>query len=192
MNEKVKVLLVENDDDYAFLISKIITDDERLEYLGHVTNRAAGVEMSCKTNPDIVVMDLNLSGSELDGIEAAKEIRLKTGAKVIFLTSFEQPDIMIEACKRAFASAYIFKSQCRGLADVIYQVATSATPQEGFIKKLLLNELSPAEISIFYNILNGDSDMHSSQKTIANQKTNIFKKMAVKNSNELIHLFKNW
>jgi len=29
-------------------------------------------------------------------------------------------------------------------------------------------------------------------KTVANQKTNIFKKLGLKNTNELVHIFKDW
>jgi CheY-like chemotaxis protein len=74
-------------------------------------------EAARSMRPDVVLMDLNLSGDDLDGIDAAKEIRLATDAKVLLLTSYEKPDVVIQAAKRAFASGYIFKSQCKTLAD---------------------------------------------------------------------------
>ncbi|MDR2712918.1 MAG: response regulator transcription factor [Clostridiales bacterium] len=194
MDNKVKTILVEDDKDFAFLIRKMITQDPRLEYLGHATNKAVGVEMAHMLQPDIVVMDLNLSGKALDGIEAAKEIRLTTGAKILLLTSYEQPDVIITASKRAFASGYVFKSQCQNLTDIIYETATSNTPQEGMIKELLLKELSPAERSILTDMLEANADKLSlsSAKTVANQKTSIFRKLGFKNTRELISVFKNW
>ena len=194
MSKAVKVTLVEDDLDFAYLIQKLITKDERMFFLEHAVNHAAGVEAAVRLRPDVVVMDLNLSGSELDGIAAAKEIRLATDAKVVLLTSYEQPEIIIDASKRAFASGYVFKSQCTVLTDTIYKTSVSNTPQEVFIKELLLNELSYAERSVLNELLSGEVEAaaQSSQKTKANQKTSIFKKLGLRNTNELIHIFRNW
>jgi DNA-binding NarL/FixJ family response regulator len=192
MTNKTKVLLVEDDGDFAFLISKLIGEKEELEFLGHVSSRAAGVEEARKLCPDVVLMDLNLSGDDLDGIDAAKEIRLTTDAKVLLLTSYEKPEVVVQAAKRAFASGYIFKSQCKSLADDVYKTATSRTPQEVFIRQLLIDELSPAERSILDGLLAGDVEGHtaSSHKTVINQKTSIFKKLGVKTTAELLRVFR--
>jgi DNA-binding NarL/FixJ family response regulator len=194
MSDRIKVLLVEDDQDFAFLIQKIIRKDTTLELLGHADSREAGVEMACMLKPDIVVMDLNLSGRDLDGIETSREIRLKTDAKVLLLTSYEQSEIIINASKRAFASGYVFKSQCQNLADTINKTATTHTPQEQFIKELIRSDLTSAERSVLDDLLDDriDTLSSSSLKTIANQKTSIFKKLGLRNTGELIQLFKSW
>ena len=192
MNKKIKVLLVEDDNDFVFLIQKMIEGDERLEYVGYAGCKHLGVEMAQKNKPDVIVMDLNLSGSELDGIEAAKEIRLTTDAKVLLLTSFEQPDIVLSACKKAFASGYIFKSQCSTLADTIYMTATSRTPQGLLIKELVLNDLTSAERGVLKELIEGNPVTASASSTIANQKTSIFKKLGIRNTGTAIRVFKNW
>ncbi|MCL2108272.1 MAG: response regulator [Oscillospiraceae bacterium] len=202
---KIKVILVEDDDDFAFLVKKMITANPRLDYLGRASGWATGVEMAQTLNPQITLMDLNLSGSELDGIEAAKEIRLTTNSKVILLTSYEQPEIVIEASKKSFASGYLFKSDCQNLADTIYKTAISATPQEQFIKELVLSELTAAERGVLNELIAANSDVLSSQfqskpdtvsgsspKTIANQKTSIFRKLGVRNTGELVGVFRGW
>ena len=196
MSEKVKVLLVEDDSDFVFLIQKMINQDPHLDFIGYASNSVSGVEMAQRLRPDIVLMDLNLSGHELDGAAAAKEIRLKTDAKILLLTSYEQPEIIISQSKKAFASGYVFKSQCQTLTDVIYKTATSRTPQEQFIKELLLQELSHAERKVFNALLGENIDFASSKKTIDNQKTSIFKKLGLDGmkyrTKELIHIFRNW
>jgi len=191
MEEKIHVLLVEDDIDFAFLIKKLIKKDKRLEYVGHAQDKVIGMELAIELKPDIVLMDLNLSGSELDGIGAAKEIKLATAAKVLLLTSFEQPDIIISASKKAFASGYVYKSQCQALADTIYKTATSITPQELFIKELIINELTTAEQGVVKDMAEGVISV-SSFSTIANQKTSIFKKLGIKSTDELVKLIKNW
>ena len=189
--KKVKVLLVEDDLDFAYLIGKMISNDERLELIGHASNKQSAVELACELKPDIVVMDLNLSGVDLDGIEASKEIGILTGSKVILLTSLEQTDIIINASKKAFASGYIFKSHFETITDTLYNAAVSRTPQEEFIKELVLSDLSAAEKAVFIDMLNDEINLtaSSSEKTVANQKTSIFKKLGIKNSNELIRIF---
>jgi DNA-binding NarL/FixJ family response regulator len=195
MENKIKVLLIEDDSDFVYLIKKEIEKDEKLKYLGYASNKALGAAMAREHNPGIVVTDLNLSGSELDGIDAAKEIRLTTGAKILLLTSFEQPGIVIDAAKKAFAAGYIFKSQCSTLlTDTIYKTATSVTPQELFIRELILAELTSAERSVLDDLTAGNTKAAtpSSLKTIANQKTSIFKKLGLKNTDELFAVFRNW
>ena len=113
MSALIKTLLVEDDRDFAFLLQKMIEKDERLEFTGHAEDKITGIEMAVKLKPDIVIMDLNLSGNELDGIETAKNIRLKTDAKILLLTSYEKHDVVINASKKAFASGYIFKNPKR-------------------------------------------------------------------------------
>ena len=194
MGERVKALIAEDDRDFAFLIRKLIEKDSRLDYVGYASDSASSVEMARNLAPDVVIMDLNLSGSELDGVDAAKEIRLTTNAKVLLLTSYEQPEIIISASKSSFASGYVFKSQCQTLADTIYRTAVSATPQAQFIKELVLSELSPAERGLLKDLIEGNIDTlsASSLKTIANQKTSIFKKLGLKSTGELTRLFRNW
>jgi DNA-binding NarL/FixJ family response regulator len=192
MDRNVKVLLVEDDRDFVFLIRKMIKKNKNLEYLGHAERKEHGIRMAQELKPDIVVMDLCLSGSELDGIEAAKEIRVTTDAKVLLLTSHEHPDIILNACKRAFASGYIYKSQCSTLADTVYKTATSNTPQEILIKEVVLSELTSAERGVITDLIEGHKSAASSSSTIANQKTSIFRKLGVRSTDELVDVFKDW
>ena len=194
MSDKVKVLIVDDNYDFACLIKKIITMDTRLDFLGHASCKASGVEMSCKMKPDIVVMDLNLSGTNLDGIDAAKEIRVITGIKILLLTVYEQKDIIIDASTRAFASGYVLKSQFQTIAQLIYETATSSTPQKEFIKELTLSGLSSAERGVLEDMVNGTHlyTSHSSRSTVDNQKTSIFRKLGLRNKKEALRVFRNW
>jgi len=191
---KVSVLLVDDDNDFASLFSRLISADSRLVMVGAAPDKEIGVELACLLYPDVVVMDLNLSGVALDGIEAAREIRVKTGSRILLLTAYEGHDTIVNASEKAFASGYVFKSHFRMIADIVYETATSKTPQKELIRELILRELSPAERSIFNDILNGAISglAYQSASTIANQKTSIFKKLGLKNTKELIKVFSNW
>ena len=192
MADKVKVLLVEDDTDFAYLTTKEIGKSESLEFVAYAENKYTGIELAKKYQPDIVLMDLQLSKNELDGIETAKTIKLATNAKILLLTSIEDFNTIINASKKSFASGYIFKSQSQTLNEIIQQTALSHTPQEQFIKELILSDLSEAERSVFDMIFGKDTIVKSSDKTIANQKTNIFKKLGLKSTQDIIHIFRNW
>jgi len=194
MEKKVRVLLVDDENDFAYLVKEEISRDSRLLYLGHASCKASGIKMACDLKPDIVVMDLYLVGSYYDGIEAAKEIRLKTNAKILFLTGFIEPEIMFEANKKAFASGYVFKSQMNHLADTIYNAATKDTPHKLEIQESVRKELTPTEVLIIDCLIEGNKNVlnYAALKTITNHKTSIYKKLGLKNEKELQHVFSNW
>lgn len=188
----IKIIFAEDDTDFVYLIQEFLKNESDFEVLGYADNKDDAISLAQKLKPDIVLMDLNLSSPYLDGIDAAKQIRLTTDAKVLLLTSFYQPDIIIEASKKAFASGYIFKSQYGQLPGMIRATAAGSTPQEEFIRALIVSELSVAEKTVLELIMGKHVEISSSEKTIANQKTQIFKKMGLRNSNEILHVFKRY
>lgn len=189
MTDNIQILIVEDDQDFSFLIKGMIQKEPRMHVAGCASNRRQAVDMACRLRPDIVLMDLNLSSTQLDGIEASREIRLLTDARIIILTAFEDPRITINACKQAYACAYVFKSQFSLLADTIRSAADGTSPQEQMINALILSDLSDAERSVFKLMLGKDICLKSTQKTIYNQKASLLKKLHLKNQAELIHIF---
>ena len=186
---KIQILLIEDDKDFVYFIQRMIENEVDMEFCTYAETALAGVELASSLEPDIVLVDLNLTGSRLDGIEAARQIRIRTNAKVLLLTSIEEPSTIISASKQSFASGYIFKSQCQSLCRQIREVYSGPTVQELFIRELILKDLSAAEKTIFDMITGKKVHILSSEKTIANQKTNILKKLGLKNQKELLHIF---
>lgn len=189
MTDKIRILIVEDDADFCFLIESTLKKEPHMEITGCAFNRQEAVQMADSLKPDIVLMDLNLSGTNLDGIEASRDIRLLTDAKVIILTAFENPQITVDACKNAFACAYVFKSQFSILPDTIRSAASGDSPQEQIINALILSELSAAERSIFLMMIGEKIELKSTPKTIYNQRAALLKKLHLKNRLELVHLF---
>lgn len=191
MADAHRIVLVEDDPDFIYLIRQVIDRSDTLAFLAAAKRGEEGIALSEKLRPDVVLMDLNLQGG-IDGVAAARAIRLATDARVLLLTSCEDPETIISASKRGFASGYIFKSQCQTLVDVICRTAEGPTPQAAFIKELVLQALSPAERSIAQMLIRGEVPIHSTEKTIANQKTSLFRKLGLHSTAELVHVFRNW
>jgi len=194
MDDRVSVILVDDNYEFASNLSEIISFDDRLRFLGHAPCKVSGVSMSIELKPDIVIMDLNLSGTALDGIEAAREIRTRTGIQVLLLTAYEDEDVIINASKKAFASGYVFKSQFESIADVVYRTARSNTVEKVRIKESVMRGLTGAEAAVFKGLLEGDVNKYSraSPSTIEKQLTNVYRKLDVKCGKELLRVFGNW
>ena len=194
MGKKVRVLLIDDNPDFASNFKEIVSFDDRLEFLGSAPGWEAGVDMARDLRPDIVVMDLNLSGSALDGIDAAKEIRTKTGIPVLLLTAYENEEIILNASKKSFASGYVFKSQFTSIADTIYHTVGSNTVEKTLIKDLILRDLTVAEAAVLKGLIDRDVNKftHASPSTIEKQLSSIYHKLGVKNSKELMMVFQNW
>lgn len=133
MTDSILVMIVEDDSDFAYLIQKAISGQPDMELIGVCADKEQALKMAQQNHPDIVLMDFNLSSAYMGGIEAAREIRLSTNAKIIILTAYENPEIVIEASKKSFASGYLFKSQFDFLVETVRQTARGHTPQEMMI-----------------------------------------------------------
>lgn len=188
MRDTIKVLIVEDDADFAFLIKQQLSKEADMQCVGIASNSKDALRLAYEQKPDIVIMDLNLSISDFDGVEVSKDIRIQTGSKVIILTSLESEQAVEYAVKKAFAADYLYKSQFSLLCDTVRYVANGTTPHQLLIRKLILEDLSVAERSVLDMIIGKNIEIKSANKTISNQKTSILKKLGLKNTNELIKL----
>src|SRR5690349_13214804 len=81
-----RILIVEDEqiiaEDLAIQISQLGHD-----VLGISLSGEEAVAMAEKTNPELVLMDIQLDG-QMKGTEAARMIRERTGAAIVFVTAF--------------------------------------------------------------------------------------------------------
>ena len=104
--DNVQILIVEDE--------AIVSMDLRykLEAMGYsvpaeINSGKEAVDAAARLQPDVVLMDIRLSG-EMDGIEAAEEIRRRFDIPVVYLTSHSDEDTLARA-KRTEPSGYILK-----------------------------------------------------------------------------------
>ncbi len=183
-------MIVEDDEDFAFLVKKLLNRQKDFQVIGCCPDKETVLGMVYEKKPDIVLMDLNLGESHMDGISLSREIRIQTDAKVLILTALETPDMIFKAAEEAFASGYIFKSQMSFLVENIRATAEGYTAQEYLIASAALSCLSEAEKAVFYIMMGKENTLLSSPKTIANQKGRIVKKLGLENQKELMHVFR--
>ena len=104
--ENTAILVVEDENIVALDIKN------RLKKLGYtVAGRAAtgqaAIDKAGETQPDLVLMDIRLKG-DMDGIEAAKQIRDRFGIPVIYLTAYSD-ETTLQRAKITEPYGYLIK-----------------------------------------------------------------------------------
>lgn len=103
----MKILIVDDDKLVSTSLKTIIETDEDISVLGIGSNGMEAVELCEKLHPDILLMDIRMSG--VSGLEAGEAILNKDrNAKILFLTTFADDEYIIKALKIG-AKGYILK-----------------------------------------------------------------------------------
>lgn len=148
MQEKLKVLLV---DDHPLMrrgIKQLIELDDRFEVIGDVGSGTEGISVALQTSPDLIILDLNMKG--LSGLDTLKGLRAEgVDARIVILTvSNAKNDIF--ALIDAGADGYLLKdSEPDTLLEQIKRIAQGEVILSDSIKGLLLereNRQDPMEL----------------------------------------------
>lgn len=191
----IRIQLVEDDPDFVYLLESMISREPDMEIVSCGCDRQQCVADALRQSPDVVLLDLMLSEREdksLEGIEIAREIRLKTRAKILILTSLEKPRIVLEASTRAFASGYLFKSNYGRIPEMIRSVTKGNGAEEIMICAAVIHQLTVSEYYVLLHYLGYEVELHSSPKTIANQLSSIVRKLGIRRPDDLTAVFSNY
>ena len=104
--ETSRILIVEDEHIVAMDIQNYL-EHNGYQAAGHADNGADALRQAASLHPDLVLMDINLKG-DMDGIEAAIQIRAKHNLPVVFLTAFANQST-IERAKVAEPYGYLLK-----------------------------------------------------------------------------------
>lgn len=85
---------------------------ERLSRLGFTVIAAVGsgeegIEIATRESPDLVLMDIRLSGDK-DGVQAAREIRERVNVPIVYLTAHSDR-LTVERAKKTDHDGFILK-----------------------------------------------------------------------------------
>jgi signal transduction histidine kinase len=123
-------------EDEALILMEI---RDRLEVLGYEVCGTASrgeiaVERIAALRPDLVLMDINLAG-EMDGVEAARQVRAKCDAPVVFLTAYSDPALIARATQ-VDAFGYLVKPFDERELYAVIEVARERKRAEMQIRRL--------------------------------------------------------
>jgi pilus assembly protein CpaE len=86
-DEKIRVLIVDDVAETRENIRKLLQFDAQVEVIGASRNGAEGLELAIETQPDVVLMDINMP--DMDGISATEAIRKKVPFTQIVILSVQ-------------------------------------------------------------------------------------------------------
>lgn len=123
---KIKVFIVEDEPQWFKSYLKILKEAEDIIVIGSVQTKEEVIKIA-DMEPDIVLMDLNLSGTCYDGIQAIIEVLKLINTKIIVVTSYLDEELVEEAFSVG-AIEYILKEKIHHLPEVIREVYNQRNP----------------------------------------------------------------
>ncbi|RCW50837.1 response regulator transcription factor [Paenibacillus prosopidis] len=194
----IKVFIVEDDADWIKALTAFLNREDDLLVVGAATNSGEALRMAQTIAFDVVLMDIQLEGSKLDGIHTAMIMHEHSSAKIIMLTSLNDERSMTQAFT-AGAIHYLEKTRYQELPQTIRSAYYHPAPMEALLKELArlkreeqLKDLTGAEREVFELIEAGYTQSQIEQKlfkaesTLKNQVNKMLKKFGVRSSKEAV------
>lgn len=186
--EKIRVMLVEDDPRWQRDITEDLKLEEDLDVVKVVSSKEEAIEAAKHLPLDVILMDINLTDNNLDGIEATSEIsNLGKGIKIIMLTALAEREIIVKAIEYG-AINYVNKSSIQDILNCIReahydQVSLHPDATSAILREIRLKSLTPMEKNIFslkeegYTRPQMAEYFHTTLDTIGTHMKNISKKL---------------
>jgi DNA-binding NarL/FixJ family response regulator len=107
----IRIIICDDQDIVREGLQKILEADPQLQVIGTAEDGAQAVELVDQTQPDLVLMDLKMPGT--NGIQATRIIRQRhPEIKVLVLTTYDDDEWLFDAIRNG-ASGYLLKDTPR-------------------------------------------------------------------------------
>lgn len=194
-------MIVEDESQWLDIYKKILNSTADILIIGSVSTKEEAINLVQTKQPDIILMDLNLSGACYEGIDATKEILKLINTKIIVVTSYLEDELVEEAFSVG-AIEYVLKEKIYRLPEVIREVYNQKNPHvilaNAFIrlkKKRKFDRLSEAEKEILKLVKEGATQkevikkLNKSERTIKNQVNSLLKKLKAGTCKEAVKIY---
>lgn len=184
-------------DDHALVrhgLEQLLAGDVDIEVVGTAADGAEAVEVTARTRPDVVLMDLQMP--VLDGVEATRQIvAAGDSVQVVVLTSFSDTERIVSALD-AGAVGYLLKDTGpEELLNGVRAAARGESPLDPKAARLLLTartrrptpriELTPRETEVLELVRQGLANkqiarrLGISERTVKAHLTSTFQRIGV-------------
>ena len=208
MENKVKVLLVDDHDMFRDGVKLLLSSGQLTEVVGEARNGQEFLELYPKVKPDVVLMDIAMP--VMDGIEASQIASTRfPGIVILALTMFGDEKYYYKLI-RAGIKGFILKSS--GISELLKAIKEVADGHNYFSNELLIklinnlyvskpekdgdsgenDQLSKREIEVLKEISSGLSNediaekLHISATTVRSHRSNLLLKTGTNNTASLI------
>lgn len=138
MTKRVRVAVVEDDEEIRDLVRRIISEDATVNFIKGYSTGDAFLKDFTGEEADVVVMDINMPGSS--GIDCvAKAKPMNPQVQYIISTVFENPNYIFQALCSG-ATGYLLKSlSAQELVPAIHDVMEGGSPMSPAIARLVVS-----------------------------------------------------
>lgn len=200
---RIRIAIVEDDLDWLKAMVSFLNRQEDMVIVGTASTREAAINLAKSIETDVILMDINLTKNNRDGIYTAMKILEFTQTKIIMVTCLTDEDTITRAFT-AGAVSYVSKENYLEIPDVIHAAYQKKAPIEALLKEFLrlkeeeqLKELSDSEKEIYRLLEEGHTQsqveklLFKSKSTIKTQVRSILKKLGASNIKEAISKVKS-
>ncbi len=138
MSKRVRVVVVEDDEEIRELVRRILSDDPSIQYVKAYPTGDAFVQGFDAESTDVVIMDINMPGSS--GIECVAQAKPRDPrVQYIISTVFENPNYIFQALC-AGATGYLLKGlSAQELVPAIHGVMEGGSPMSPAIARMVVS-----------------------------------------------------
>ncbi|WEH39069.1 response regulator transcription factor [Streptomyces sp. NBC_01218] len=193
----IRILIAEDMRMLRRALVELISMQPDIEVVAELDSGADIVARTEELQPDVAVLDIELP--VLDGISAARELhRRGIGAKVLIITSLDQPNNLRRALEAHVRGFMLKDTEPERLADAIRAVARGEQVFDPQLALAALNTaecpLTPREVDVLRLAASGDdveeiaASLHLSLGTVRNYLTTVVYKLDARNRVDAIRI----
>ena len=131
-SSRIRILIVEDYDPFRAFLSSSLSNEKQFEIVGTASDGLGAVEKAQELQPHLILLDIGLP--QLNGIEAARQIRrLCPKSKILFLSQETSPDVVLAALGTG-ACGYVAKSDA---GSELLSAVNAALKGEVFVSRSL-------------------------------------------------------
>jgi DNA-binding NarL/FixJ family response regulator len=187
VSERVKVLIVDDDDLMRAGLRGVLASDDAIELVGEANDGREAAYRVRLLQPDVVLMDVRMP--DLDGISATRELTdAFPEVKVVILTTFEQDDYIFGALSAGASGFLLKRTRPEELIAAIHTIAAgdsllspsvttrvmermAGQPQPDTARDNRLGELTPRETQVLELVARGRSNTEIAADLIIEEST---------------------
>jgi len=119
----VRVLIADDEPLFVETVQALLQDDDRVEVVGTAGNGQDAVDLATALGPDLTLMDISMP--VLDGIEAARRIRLERPTACILILTGSSISADVDRARQAGVAGFLTKDRLgTQLVDAILELGT--------------------------------------------------------------------
>jgi DNA-binding NarL/FixJ family response regulator len=145
-DQRVRVLLVDDDDLMRAGLRSVLSSDETIEVVGEAGDGRGVVDLIQQLRPELVLMDIRMP--ELDGIAATREVlAVEPDVKVVVLTTFEEDDYIFEALSAGASGFLLKRTKPEELIAAIHTVADGDSLLSPSVTRRVIDRMATQPVS---------------------------------------------